>query len=336
MTDTPGQGYGQTGNGEPRDPQVPSASEPGAQSYGSGNGPQYGAQSYGAPSYGAQSYGDAASGQSYGDVGSGQIYGAPATPQSGVSAGGYQAPEAPNYGSAPDPAAGGYQPPAPGAQFGAAAGQYGSVDPYAQPSGGYGDPNALAGQAQPAAGYGDPYAQQQPYGSTGAIAQAQSGLVEVPGLGVVKVATIGQRFLARLLDGVIIGIPMTIVYVVLFASAMGVAQGGSSSAGAESLFVTSMLMMLFLAVFTVAYEVVMIAIKGQTVGKMALGIKVVQSANGQAAGWGPSFIRWVIPMVANAVCGIGWLVYLSVLFDNTGRAQGWHDKAANDLVISLK
>jgi uncharacterized RDD family membrane protein YckC len=152
----------------------------------------------------------------------------------------------------------------------------------------------------------------------------------------VVLATIGQRFLARLLDLVIFG-AMYVVLFVLGVGGLGASvdpqTGQASAAGAAALFGTIALA----AVLGLLYEVVLIALKGQTVGKMALGIAVVRSADGGVPGWGPSTVRWLIPLVGAFVCYVGAiLVYLSPLFDSSGRMQGWHDKAANTLVVSIR
>ncbi len=173
--------------------------------------------------------------------------------------------------------------------------------------------------------------------SMGNVAQANTGLVTVPGLGTVKVATFGQRVLARILDFVILGV----LYMVITFLGIGAASqtvdpvtGEVSGGGLTAIFVSYMILL----TLGIAYEVVLIAIKGQTLGKMVMGVKVIQQANGQVAGWGPSFIRYLIPTVASMLtCGFGGLlVYISPLFDKSGRMQGWHDNAANDLVISTK
>jgi len=159
----------------------------------------------------------------------------------------------------------------------------------------------------------------------------------VPGLGTVKVATFGQRIVARIIDFVILGV----LYVLVTFMGLGAASqtvdpvtGEVSGGGLTAILLT------YLVVLTlgVAYEVVLIAIKGQTVGKMVMGVKVIKQVNGEVAGWGPSFVRYLIPTLASMLtCGLGGLVvYLSPLFDKSGRMQGWHDNAANDLVISTK
>ena len=65
-------------------------------------------------------------------------------------------------------------------------------------------------------------------------------------------------------------------------------------------------------------------------------IKIVNEQTGQVIGWGPSFLRWLIPTAANMVCSVLQLVvYLSFLGDADKRMQGWHDKVAKDLVIQV-
>lgn len=164
-----------------------------------------------------------------------------------------------------------------------------------------------------------------------------------PGGPVPNVASMGRRFGARVIDGLIIGV----VYIVLtFAGIAGAANSvkncdpnaadyntciNNASAG----FVTK-----FGAVFgiiivaSLLYEVLMIGLLGATLGKMAVGLRVVKADTGQKPGVGSAFIRWVIPQVGSLLCGIGaLLVYLSPFWDKSGRQQGWHDKAASTMVI---
>jgi uncharacterized RDD family membrane protein YckC len=80
-----------------------------------------------------------------------------------------------------------------------------------------------------------------------------------------------------------------------------------------------------------------VGLLGATLGKFALGIKVVNQNTGATIGLGRSFVRAVIPFLGGFFCYVGaLLVYLSPLFDRSGRLQGWHDKAAGDLVVSAR
>jgi uncharacterized RDD family membrane protein YckC len=233
------------------------------------------------------------------------------------------------------------QPGAPG-QYGQQPGQGGQPG---QP--GYGQQPGQGGQpGQP--GYGQPQYGQQPgqpgYGQPGGygqgpdygqVAQAQSGLVQIPGLGTVKVATIGSRALARIIDSVILYAIVGILYFVLVGGTAAATDGSDSSGG--SIIAASFAFLGISVLITILYELVMIAIKGQTLGKMIMGIKVVRSSDGQVPGFGPAFMRWLLPMIGSFLCYVGaLLVYLSPLFDSSGRVQGWHDKAANTLVIGTR
>lgn len=79
------------------------------------------------------------------------------------------------------------------------------------------------------------------------------------------------------------------------------------------------------------YETTFIALRGQTLGKMAVGIRVVRQHDGAIPGWGPSFVRWFVPVLASIVPFGAMVVYLWMLWDP--RRQGLHDRAARTLVV---
>jgi uncharacterized RDD family membrane protein YckC len=143
-----------------------------------------------------------------------------------------------------------------------------------------------------------------------------------------------------LIDGVLIGVVYLAIQVVGVADMASTAQpvtdqyGNTSyepsAAGMAGYFV----LLGILTVVGFLYEWLMVGLRGATLGKMALSIKVVNENTGEVLGLGGSFVRWLIFFAGNFACGIGTLlVYLSVLFDNSGRSQGWQDKVAHDLVI---
>ena len=83
-----------------------------------------------------------------------------------------------------------------------------------------------------------------------------------------------------------------------------------------------------------AYEIIFVALKGQTPGKMATRIKIVRADNGDLPDWPASTGRWAIPGVGYIILIIpGLLVHASLLWDD--RRQGWHDKAVKTLVIKI-
>jgi uncharacterized RDD family membrane protein YckC len=219
---------------------------------------------------------------------------------------------------------------------------------------------------QPPPGYGapqQPYGVQQPYGAPGGYNQPPppggvgGGLdyIQLPGVGTVRLASMGQRFLARLLDGLIVGIPITIIFTVLsgvlFASAVnststydpetGTYTGGTVAAGAGlGIIGTVMLFPVLILVLEILYEVSMIATRGATFGKQIMGVKVIREHDGSLPGWGPAFGRFGLMFGPVIVPCIGplftLLCELSPFFDSLGRRQGWHDKAAKTIVVATK
>ncbi|SOD71555.1 uncharacterized RDD family membrane protein YckC [Jatrophihabitans sp. GAS493] len=295
-------------------------------------------------------------------------YGAPPTPPAAPPAPPVQPPnpygEPPQQPYAPPPPV---QPPNP---YGQPPQQpYGQPpqNPYGQPAqqpNPYGQPPQQPYGQPPQNPYGQPAQQpygqqpygQQPYGQAPAygapspgysgyapVVQAGAAMVDLPNVGPVKVATVGQRFLARLIDGVI----YLVVFFILFALGIGSVSSSThqvcdtngfcydktTTAGLGGFFVS----MAIFFVFAFLYEWLFIGLKGQTLGKMAMGVKVLRQDNGDIPGLGKAFLRQLIPGVSSAVCTLlGILMYVSVFFDNTGRNQTWYDKAATTQVIYLK
>ncbi|MGZ4543280.1 MAG: RDD family protein, partial [Mycobacteriaceae bacterium] len=155
----------------------------------------------------------------------------------------------------PPPPQGGYQPPPP-------------------PQGGYQPPPPPQGGYQPPPGQGSG----APQGYGGMPQQSQGG-----GMGGPKLAEMPIRLVARIIDGVLIGIVFTIVYFALFVSLAagtnatydpntGVYNAGSAG---MSFFLIFVLEILVYGVLTFGYEVTMIALRGATVGKQLMGVMVV-------------------------------------------------------------
>ena len=122
-----------------------------------------------------------------------------------------------------------------------------------------------------------------------------------------------NRFLAFLIDFIV----LAVVTGVLFA--IGVVElGDDASAGSQVLQ----------ALISFGYYIVLTAAFGATLGKMALGIKVVDES-GQKAGFFKVLIRETIGKIVSAF--ILLLGYIWILFD--GKQQGWHDKIATTFVV---
>ncbi|MFD8592219.1 RDD family protein [Streptomyces sp. NPDC059637] len=210
-----------------------------------------------------------------------------------------------------------------------------------QPQPGYGYPQQGAPQ-QP--GYGYPQQGVPPQQGYGYPQQDQYAGGGYPGPGGgYQIASMGARLGARMIDGLVTGAIMFVIYLAGAASLFGIAEsscttdeyGYTDCSGAEAGMAGVAFMMLGL-MFAVGllYEWLMIGLKGATVGKMALGLRVLRESDGQVPGLGAGFVRFIIPMVGWMLCYLpGLLVFLSPFFDNSGKCQGWHDKAAKTLVV---
>jgi uncharacterized RDD family membrane protein YckC len=217
-------------------------------------------------------------------------------------------------------------------------GQYGSQPGYAQqpPPGqpGYPPPPGQPGYPQP--GYGQQPGYGAPMQETAQLLNGQT----------VAIPSMGDRFLARLLDNVIVGIPFGIIYSVLLASlftttySFDPVTGELVSSGGLGIIGTMLVTFGAFIVLWAAYEIIMNGTRGATVGKQVMKIKVVRESDGQLAGPGGAATRWAVmfaPVIIPFLGSLYLLVcYLSPLFDNSGKRQGWHDKVAKTIAISLK
>lgn len=120
-------------------------------------------------------------------------------------------------------------------------------------------------------------------------------------------ASFGRRLLALLIDSVVVGVVGTIL-ILLVGDVAG--QGVNILIGA-------------------AYFVWLEGSpSGQTVGKRALGIRVVDFGTGGPVGYGRAVIRYLGRIVSGFVFALG---YLWMLWDD--QKQTWHDKMATTVVV---
>ncbi|MDE0187653.1 MAG: RDD family protein [bacterium] len=166
--------------------------------------------------------------------------------------------------------------------------------------------------------------------------RAMTGRVTLGNGEVRELASPGKRLVARIIDVAIIG------FVVIFLTIVGVAGLLVGSETDEDALAAAALFIGFggLAFFTVLmllYEPTLIALRGQTLGKMAMRIMVARAEDGEVPGWGKAIGRWILPGLLGLIPVAGGLlvllVYLSLLWDD--RRQGWHDKMGTTVVIEV-
>ena len=132
------------------------------------------------------------------------------------------------------------------------------------------------------------------------------------------------RVVARLIDGIILGIAQACI-ALLFFGTFGAQFLPSVTRSAP---IGLLLGFQFVSyAIAIAYDVVFLRYQGATLGKMALGLKVVRS-DGESLGWGVSIGRYFMYIVSGIMLFIG---YIMAGFDNEKRAL--HDRVCDTRVI---
>ena len=123
-------------------------------------------------------------------------------------------------------------------------------------------------------------------------------------------ASFGRRFVAYLIDVILIGI-VGGVLVAIFDTTVGYG--------------------LDLLVGIAYFGYLEGGPKGQTLGKMALGIRVIDFNTGGPIGYGRGVVRYLGRIISGIVCLLG---YLWMLWDK--EKQTWHDKIATSVVVPVQ
>jgi uncharacterized RDD family membrane protein YckC len=137
-------------------------------------------------------------------------------------------------------------------------------------------------------------------------------------------APISRRIGGFILDQLIVACPAIVVII-----ALGFTPNDSVTSRSVLIFDISLTSMAFV------YQTIMVALLGRTVGKIALGTRVVRTVDGLRPGWSEAAMRALVPLAFGAIPKIGvflgMMVYSLALW--TPLRQGLHDKAAGTLVV---
>jgi uncharacterized RDD family membrane protein YckC len=166
---------------------------------------------------------------------------------------------------------------------------------------------------------------------------------------VVTVASMGLRLLARILDGLFVGLIVVVAFMVFGRGALDAVpldallidpetgEPADAAAAAAAVAELTRVAVIWSAIWLLVggvYEVTLIAQRGATLGKQAVGIRVVNETDAGPVSWGHSTVRWLLPFGVGLLCGAGLLlIWVSPFFDSSGRRQGWHDRLARTLVV---
>ena len=138
----------------------------------------------------------------------------------------------------------------------------------------------------------------------------------------VEVIGFGRRLVAYLIDSIVlsvvgcsVGFGISLVATLLTGGSEDAATGLNLSVQCLSFLITA------------GYFIVFWATTGQTLGKMAMGIKVI-STDGSPVAWGKALLRYIGYIVSGIPLSLG---FIWAAFD--AKRQGWHDKIASTYVV---
>ena len=161
-----------------------------------------------------------------------------------------------------------------------------------------------------------------------------------PGAG--RPAELGERFLARLIDFILLAV---VNGVLVSAVVIGMVMGESGSLYGASTWAAGAVASVLSVVITLGYFAFMEASRGQTVGKMLLKLQTFGPAGGhpnveQAVRrniWTAFSILGVVPVIGSLVSGIAQLVAVIMIAvginNDTARRQAWHDQFAGGTYV---
>ena len=150
-----------------------------------------------------------------------------------------------------------------------------------------------------------------------------------------------QRVVASIIDGLIVAIPSYILMAVLSLGTFAASTrfdpvtGEISDINVGGFFAGFFLSFILIIVMAIAYRVVLEGgARGQTVGKMAMKIRVADVNTGGPIGYGRAFVRWLVASVLWVLLYIpGIIDVLFPLWDP--KRQTIHDKAASSIVVTV-
>ena len=133
-------------------------------------------------------------------------------------------------------------------------------------------------------------------------------------------AGLGQRFIGRILDGIVLLAPALLwIYVIK--------DPARSAADAATSFYVLVL------AFSFANDVALTALTGRSIGKMITGTRVALGNGGRPVTMGTAVLRWVV-MVLLGVIPFGGIIDGVYIFSGE-KKQTLHDRVAGTLVVRV-
>jgi len=144
------------------------------------------------------------------------------------------------------------------------------------------------------------------------------------------------RFGARILDGIIVGVPFMIIAALLIPNFLRTATRAPATPSATAGFAAFGLTFVLIGYITGAcYEVLMLKYRSATLGKMSCGLKVVRP-DGRSLSWGICFGRFFMWNIVTA--GVPYLNVIlmsvsSIMVGADDEKRALHDRVCDTRVI---
>jgi uncharacterized RDD family membrane protein YckC len=169
-----------------------------------------------------------------------------------------------------------------------------------------------------------------PYGGSpyGGAAGAPDPLAGMPPL-----APRGKRLLARIVDALIIGIPLFAILTPLMGMDYTTGDDGAQFAVNTGGYWQGLI---YTIVYFV-YEGLMLTTRGQTLGKMLMKVRVGMLENGAIPAGNPGWLRaavYSLPTILPCLGSLFWLVNVLFCTWDQPYRQCIHDKAAKTVVVA--
>ncbi|MFF1644703.1 RDD family protein [Streptomyces sp. NPDC058240] len=166
-----------------------------------------------------------------------------------------------------------------------------------------------------------------------------------PLAGMPPLAEPGKRILARLIDFLIISIPLYLISLpwggaVEMSDNNGSGNGNGNGVGdvfSQTYSGHQLLWSLIGLVVYVAYDTYFTHKDGRTLGKRLLKLRVAMLNDGRVPDTGASFLRAVVLWLPALLCCpcLWWLINIVLMFTDKPYRQGLQDKAAKTVVVQI-
>lgn len=159
-----------------------------------------------------------------------------------------------------------------------------------------------------------------------------------PLAGMPPLADFGRRFLARVIDGLIVFVPLAVLSLIFGGLDVTMDDGDGWDEITEQVNTGRQWLWSLISLLAyVGYDTFLTAGQhGQTVGKQLMKIRVAMLNDGSVPDVSSSLLRAVVLWVPALLCCfcVWWLVIIVTILADRPYKQGWHDKAGKTVVVS--